>query len=145
MLTPSAVIDAVSTFPYFIQLVLRRELPYTTPIRCLRLARILKAERVAEATSSVWRVVSFNKEILIVAGIVALILTLVTATLLYYLQPKKANQDFHSIPATMFMAVLMLTGQGGPDGDLPWYTKVRSVLDRTLPFPSKALSLPSTP
>lgn len=23
----------------------------------------------------------------------------------------------------MYLSTLMLTGQGGPDGDLPWYTK----------------------
>jgi hypothetical protein len=32
-------------------------------------------------------------------------------------------EDFQSLGATMYLATLMLTGQGGPDGDLPWYTK----------------------
>ena len=31
--------------------------------------------------------------------------------------------EFQSILSTMYLACLMLTGQGGPDGDLPWYTK----------------------
>ena len=31
--------------------------------------------------------------------------------------------EFESIPSTMYLATLMLTGQGGPEGDLPWYTK----------------------
>lgn len=31
--------------------------------------------------------------------------------------------EFESISATMYLATLMLTGQGGPERDLPWYTK----------------------
>lgn len=32
-------------------------------------------------------------------------------------------EDFKSIGSTMYISTLMLTGQGGPDGNLPWYTK----------------------
>ncbi|KNC82133.1 hypothetical protein SARC_05571 [Sphaeroforma arctica JP610] len=31
--------------------------------------------------------------------------------------------DFSSIPATFYLSVLMLTGQGQPEGYMPWYTK----------------------
>ena len=31
--------------------------------------------------------------------------------------------EFESLLATMYLATLMLTGQGGPEGHLPWYTK----------------------
>jgi hypothetical protein len=31
--------------------------------------------------------------------------------------------EFQSILSTMYLSTLMLTGQGGPQGDLPWYTK----------------------
>mmetsp|Transcript_5498 Transcript_5498/g.16393 ORF Transcript_5498/g.16393 Transcript_5498/m.16393 type:complete len:477 (+) Transcript_5498:52-1482(+) len=123
--TPSAVVDGVSALPFFIELIVNMDLPLTTPLRCLRLSRILKTEAIGRATSSVWRVIAFNRDILVVAGIVASVLTIVTATLLYYLQPRNVDTPaFDSIPATIFMAILMLTGQGGPDGDLPWYTKL---------------------
>merc|ERR1712159_912294 len=52
-------------------------------------------------------------------------LVLLTATLLYYLQKTDDHlSEFSSIPATTYLAVMMLTGQGGPEGPLPWYTKV---------------------
>jgi len=125
LVTPIAVIDAISTFPFFLEIIFRTNLPLTTPLRLFRLTRILKTETVSDAISSAWRVIVFNKDILVVALILCLILTLITSTLLYYFQPQhQGHQQFESIPATIFLAVLMLTGQGGPDGDLPWYTKV---------------------
>mmetsp|Transcript_37137 Transcript_37137/g.148162 ORF Transcript_37137/g.148162 Transcript_37137/m.148162 type:complete len:431 (+) Transcript_37137:458-1750(+) len=125
LLTPIAVVDAISTFPFFLEIIFSTNLPLTTPLRLFRLTRILKTETVSDAISSAWRVIVFNKDILVVALILCLILTLITSTLLYYFQPKhKGHQEFESIPATIFLSVLMLTGQGGPDGDLPWYTKM---------------------
>ena len=38
--------------------------------------------------------------------------------------PPDSQDDFSSIPATFYLAVLMLTGQGTPAGVLPWYTKI---------------------
>ncbi len=32
--------------------------------------------------------------------------------------------DFSSIASTMVLSLLMLTGQGGPSGNLPWYTQL---------------------
>ncbi|KAJ8907821.1 hypothetical protein NDN08_007925 [Rhodosorus marinus] len=125
LFTPIAVVDAISTFPFFIEIIFSTNLPLTTPLRLFRLTRILKTETVSDAISSAWRVMVFNKDILVVALILCLILTLITSTLLYYFQPQhKGHQEFESIPATIFLSVLMLTGQGGPDGDLPWYTKM---------------------
>merc|ERR1719510_2696673 len=46
------------------------------------------------------------------------------ATLLYYMRPEEHNKEFSSILATIYIAVMMLTGQGGPEGKLPWKTKV---------------------
>jgi len=69
------------------------------------------------------RVLYYNAEILCVALLICAVMILTMATLLYYMRPED-NKDFSSILATVYMAVMMLTGQGGPEGDLPWYTKV---------------------
>ena len=49
---------------------------------------------------------------------------------MYYLRPRGKDvdlvddpSDFESIAKTMVLSTLMLTGQGGPSGDLPWYTQ----------------------
>merc|ERR1719476_941555 len=55
-----------------------------------------------------------------------MVLLLVLSTILFYLRPSEdaSQDDFSSIPATMYLSVMMLTGQGQPEGTLPWYTKV---------------------
>jgi hypothetical protein len=60
---------------------------------------------------------------LLVAVWIGVGLVLVTAVLMYYLRPRdEDNPQFKSLPATIYLSTLMLTGQGGPDGALPWYT-----------------------
>lgn len=72
----------------------------------------------------------FNREILYVAGLLGMYLVVVTSILMYYLRPRGKDvdlvddiTDFESIAKTMVLSTLMLTGQGGPSGDLPWYTQ----------------------
>ena len=79
---------------------------------------------------AVGRVLYFNREILYVAGLLGMYLVVVTSILMYYLRPRGKDEDlvddpsdFESIAKTMVLSTLMLTGQGGPSGDLPWYTQ----------------------
>jgi hypothetical protein len=79
---------------------------------------------------AVVRVFYFNQEIMIVAGLLGAYLVLFTSILMYYLRPRGDSVktiddpgDFDSIGSTMVLSLLMLTGQGGPSGELPWYTQ----------------------
>jgi hypothetical protein len=85
----------------------------------------MKTQSYAKAFDAVNRVIYYNAEILYVALMVCIFLVLFTSVLMYYFRPKHPvdSQDFESIAATMYLSTLMLTGQGGPDGVLPWYTK----------------------
>jgi hypothetical protein len=47
----------------------------------------------------------------------------VSMLIIFFLCSMFDTKDFQSIAATMYLSTLMLTGQGGPAGDLPWYTK----------------------
>ena len=63
----------------------------------------------------------YNAEILSVGLLLAMLLVFFTAMLLYYLRPPDpADPAFESIPATLYLALLMLCGQGQPEGDLPY-------------------------
>ena len=128
-ITLGALIDALATFPFFIELCFRGtiELPTLTYVRIFRLLRILKTEAYAKAFDALWRVFYYNREILSVAGLVCLFLIVLTAVLLYYARPPpgKHKDEFGSIAATMYISTLMLTGQGGPDPEnFPWYTRI---------------------
>jgi hypothetical protein len=125
--TWSALIDVFATVPFFLEYITGWELPTLTYLRFFRLFRILKTEGYVRALDVVYRVIYFNREILWVAVLLCIFLVLVTAVLLYYLRPRNeedSSQDFQSIAATLYLSTLMLTGQGPPDGDLPWYTKL---------------------
>jgi hypothetical protein len=98
------------------------DLPTLIFLRVFRLLRILKTQGYVRAIDAVYRVIYYNREILHVALLVCCFLVLLTSVLLYFFRPDNVD-DFSSIPATLYLATMMLTGQGGPDGDLPWYTK----------------------
>lgn len=125
-MTWPALVDLVSCLPFFMGLSTGLHLPTLTYLRFFRTFRILKTEGSSRAVLSMYRVVYFNREILYVALLMCLLLILVTAVLLYYLRPSNSDDapDFRSILATLYLSTLMLTGQGGPSGDLPWYTKL---------------------
>lgn len=132
-LSTAMIIDAISTLPYFMNpFVPAYHLPRLTYLRFLRLLRIAKTNGAMQATGAVYRVIYYNSEILYVASYTCTLLVLGTGVILYFLRPPDLNplsegdsaEQFDSILSTMYLSAMMLTGQGGPDGDLPWYTKV---------------------
>jgi Ion transport protein len=134
--TWSSWIDVCALAPYFIEQCTGLSLPTLTILRLFRLMRILKTAPYIRAMDAVYRVVYFNAEILYVALLVCFFLTLGTAVLLYLCRPPTdlnsadGRSDFSSIPATLYLSIALLTGQGGPrdEDDLPWYTKAIVVL-----------------
>ena len=128
MMSFHALIDAFATFPFFIEFVTDFNLPHLTYLRFFRLLRILRTDSLGQAMDSLSRVIFYNREILYVAGVMATGLIMFTAVLMYYLRPQGGDLsddgDEWSISTTIYYSTLMLTGQGGPEGDLPWYTQV---------------------
>lgn len=122
MMTFRAVVDALATFPFFVERISGHSLPTFTWLRVFRLLRILRGERYGRAMRSAYRVLYFNRHIFGVAGMICFLLVFTTSLLLYYLQPGEGSRnqedDFSSLPATMYMSLLMLAGQGGPSGPL---------------------------
>mmetsp|Transcript_8923 Transcript_8923/g.22055 ORF Transcript_8923/g.22055 Transcript_8923/m.22055 type:complete len:338 (-) Transcript_8923:5567-6580(-) len=123
MRTSPALLDALATFPYFLENFTGYDLPTLTYLRSFRLLRILKTQGFSEAIRSVNRVFRYNSEILVCGIWIGMGFVLITAVMMYYLRPREEDHpQFKSLPATLFLATMMLTGQGGPDGGLPWYT-----------------------
>ena len=125
-----SMIDSLATLPFFIELCTGIDLPTLTYLRVFRLIRITRTRSYTKAVDAVGRVLYFNREILHVAALLGLYLVVVTSVLMYYLRPRGVDvdgvddiSDFESIGSTMVLSILMLTGQGGPSGKLPWYTQ----------------------
>jgi len=138
-----AWVDLLAAAPYFVELLTGWDLPTLTILRMFRLFRILKTESYIRALDAVYRVVYYNSEILYVAALICFFLTVSTAMLLYVLRPEHDEEnDFGSIAATLYLSTMMLTGQGGPGGELPWYTK--SVVLLTSVFSVAIFAIPAS-
>jgi hypothetical protein len=112
MMTNSALIDLAATLPYFLERFTGYDLPTLTYLRSFRLLRILKTQGFSEAIRSVYRVFRYNSEILVVGLWIGMAFVLFTAVLMYYLRPRdEEHAQFKSLPATLFLATMMLTGQ----------------------------------
>lgn len=123
-ITAPALIDLFATLPYFCQFATSRDLPQLTYLRTFRLFRILKTNGFVGAADAVRRVLYYNRQIMSLSVFVGLYMVLFTSILMYHLRPREGDSsEFQSILSTMYLATLMLTGQGGPEGNLPWYTK----------------------
>jgi len=134
--TFSSIVDLVSFMPFFVEVLLPYELPNFQCLRVVRLFRLFKSNSVMGSFDVIARVLYYNGEMLCVAFLIDLILMLLMSTVLYYLAPPEntpgLEDSFASIPATMYLSVMMLTGQGQPAGQLPWYTKVIVVVTAIL-------------
>lgn len=115
MCTFHAVIDILATVPFFIFLGTGWNLPNLTYLRIFRVLRIMKTEAYSRAFSACYRVIYFNREILSVGILICLFLVVGSSVLLYYFRPRLEEDGdglpFRSIPETLYLSVLILTGQ----------------------------------
>lgn len=113
MVSFHAIIDVMATAPFFIQLLTGFDMPTLTYLRIFRVLRIMKTDGYARAFSACYRVVYFNREILSVALLICFFLVVISSVLLYYCRPREGDDGvgFQSIPSTLYLSVLILTGQ----------------------------------
>jgi hypothetical protein len=93
----------------------------------LQLVRLLKLPILWDSFRMLGRVLYFNHTILNNAFLVCFVMLLACSIVLFYLRPPLVMDhidNFSSILSCMYLSVLMLTGQGEPNGQLPWYTRV---------------------
>merc|ERR1711871_636404 len=131
MVTFGALIDLGSCLPWFIELAVyggdTTKMPNLTWVRMFSLFRVLKSESLFHNFEAVYRVFYFNSGILTMAFFVCGVMLLFTSTIVYYLGPREIldDADYSSIPETMYLCVLMLTGEWAPSTpQLSWYAKL---------------------
>jgi voltage-gated potassium channel len=113
-LTPLAVIDFLSIFPFYLPSLGIDLLPLRL-FRLIRLVRILKLGRYSESLQLVGHVLRARKGDLASTALVAVVLLLISATLLHTVEGPSQPEQFGSIPDCMWWAAVTMTTVGYGD------------------------------
>jgi voltage-gated potassium channel len=113
-LTPMAIIDFISTFPFYLLLVFNN-LAFLKTLRLLRLARILKIGRHSKSVRSLVKVVISKQEELFITISIIFFLLIIASSLMFFAEHDAQPEAFSSIPAAMWWGVVTLTTVGYGD------------------------------
>ena len=118
------LVDLLSILPYWLDFasnVTSGQSPFTsnstssTFVRCLRLLRILRAEKYTQAFTVFDDVLAANSEVLIVTGFSALVMWILFSALMYFFE--RNNNDpamrefYNTVPNAMWITLLNLSGE----------------------------------
>jgi hypothetical protein len=119
-----ALIDLLSILPYwidFISTIANSKSPFqststsSTFIRCLRLLRVLKAEKYTNAFTVFDDVILANSEVLIVTGFSAVVMWILFSALMYFAERDNLDPSmsmyYNTVPNAMWMTLLNLSGE----------------------------------
>ena len=120
-----AMIDLLSILPYWIDFIYTTTVLGKSPfsstsasstfIRCLRLLRILKAEKYTHAFTVFDDVILANSEVLVVTGFSAMVMWILFSALMYFAERDNADPTmrmyYNTVPNSMWMTLLNLSGE----------------------------------
>lgn len=112
--SPLAIVDLLSFLPTLYPLT-SANLAVLRVARLLRVLRVLKLGRYSRALTTLGRVLSSRRAELAAMGIATMLVLLVAATLMYYLEHEAQPERFSSIPESMWWAIVTLTTIGYGD------------------------------
>lgn len=113
MLTPGAIVDLVAIVPAYLPTGL--DLRFARIVRLGRMMRILKIGRYSRPLRTFGRVFQARRDDLALVGALVLVLLVVAASAMYFLENRAQPEAFSSIPASMWWAVSTLTTVGYGD------------------------------
>mmetsp|Transcript_20147 Transcript_20147/g.22412 ORF Transcript_20147/g.22412 Transcript_20147/m.22412 type:complete len:319 (+) Transcript_20147:63-1019(+) len=119
MVTVLALLDLLAVVPYWVNLIIARDtgIAFISAVRIVRILKLLKIDRKTHAITLLTSVLKNNREILCVTTLLAVYVFIIQATILYMVEHsyQPLNPNYDSIPKVMFIAVLLVTGQGVPE------------------------------
>jgi voltage-gated potassium channel len=110
-----ALIDLLAILPFYLPFFGVEDLRLLRMMRLLRLLRVFKLNRYSRALNLVSDVLKEKGEELVTTLFFALILLLVSSTLMYYVEHEANPNGFPNIIATLWWAVVTLTTVGYGD------------------------------
>lgn len=113
-----AIIDLLSIFPFYFDLLFGMvpiELLFLRVVRLFRLFRLLKIARYLKALNIMNAVLRERKEQILVSIMFILFLLVIVSTIMFYVENDAQPELFSSIPATMWWGIETLTTVGYGD------------------------------
>ncbi|WP_375562187.1 ion transporter [Bernardetia sp. OM2101] len=110
-----ALVDLLAILPFYLPFLGVEDLRLLRMMRLLRLLRVFKLNRYSRALNLVYDVLKEKGEELVTTVFFALILLLVSSTLMYYVEHETNPEGFPNIIATLWWAVVTLTTVGYGD------------------------------
>jgi voltage-gated potassium channel len=114
-LTFFAVIDFVAIAPFYLPMLISLDLRFVRAIRLFRLFRLFKMGRYSTSIKFIVEVFRRRKEELAMTIFVVLIVLILAASLLYFVENGAQPEAFGSIPDAMWWGVITLTTVGYGD------------------------------
>lgn len=115
MCTPLMIVDLLAILPFYLAGVFVLDTRFLRGMRLVRVVRLLKIARYSESLRSLGNVFNSQKEKLIIAATMNLILLVVSSSVMYQLEHKAQPELFSSIPATLWWGAMTLTTVGYGD------------------------------
>lgn len=110
-----AIIDLLAILPFYLPFIIAVDLRFLRMLRLFRLFRLFKLARYSAALSLIKRAFLRDKEVLISAFIILLILLIMSSSVMYTVEYDAQPGVFDSIPSTMWWAIATLTTVGYGD------------------------------
>jgi voltage-gated potassium channel len=112
--SPLAIIDLLAILPFFLPFLGLGDLRLLRLLRVLRIIRLLKLKRYSRSLGLVGQVISEKRDELLTTLLLAQILLIIAATLMYYIEGEE-NPNFPNIIDTLWWAVVTMTTVGYGD------------------------------
>ena len=125
--SPLALVDLLAILPFYLPFV-SADMLFLRSIRFFRLFRVLKLGRYSAAFRLVGQVVHAKRAELLTSFFIILMLTVLSAIGMYYVEREDQPQVFSDIPSSMFWAAATLTNMGHVDPVTPLGKALASVI-----------------
>lgn len=112
ILSPMAIIDLLAILPFYLSTLFFIDLRV---LRLFRVIRMIKLGRYSRSMQALMSVIRSEARTLLAALSVLLIMMVVAATIIYYLEHQAQPEAFSSIPASLWWALVTLTTVGYGD------------------------------
>ena len=114
MAHPLALIDLLAVLPFYLPF-LGLDLRFVRMFRLFRIFRVAKLGRYSTAWKMIGGVLRKQREELIVSGLIMILLIVMSASVMYFVENEAQPQKFSDIPSAMWWAVATLTTVGYGD------------------------------